>query len=232
MSAKSTLEQLRRMPPLENGDRLTPEEFWRRYEAMPPHIKAELIEGVVYIGSPVRADGHGNQHAEIMGWAYMYRVKTPGSALTDNATVRLDPQNVPQPDGALYILPEFGGQSRVTEGYLVGAHELVIEVASSSVSIDLGGKKAAYERNGVKEYVVWRVLDDEIDWFILRGSGYEQLLPDAAGVLRSETFSGLRLDTAAMIRRDAAAVLHVLQQGLASPEHVQFVARLQAARRP
>ena len=40
--------------PLENGDRLTRAEFERRYAAMPRLKKAELIEGIVYVPSPVR----------------------------------------------------------------------------------------------------------------------------------------------------------------------------------
>ena len=40
-----------RIPPLENGDRLTVAEFERRYEAMPELKKAELINGVVHIPS-------------------------------------------------------------------------------------------------------------------------------------------------------------------------------------
>ena len=42
-----------RILPLEHGDHLTREEFERRYEAMPHVRKAELIEGVVYMPSPV-----------------------------------------------------------------------------------------------------------------------------------------------------------------------------------
>ena len=40
--------------PLENGDRLSRLEFERRYQAMPELKKAELIEGRVYMASPVR----------------------------------------------------------------------------------------------------------------------------------------------------------------------------------
>jgi hypothetical protein len=47
------------VPALENGDRLTRAEFERRYEAMPHLKKAELIEGVVYVPSPVRHRQHG-----------------------------------------------------------------------------------------------------------------------------------------------------------------------------
>jgi hypothetical protein len=42
------------LPPLENGDRLTRPEFERRYAAAPHITKAELIEGIVYVASPLR----------------------------------------------------------------------------------------------------------------------------------------------------------------------------------
>ncbi|GET43018.1 protein of unknown function DUF820 [Microseira wollei NIES-4236] len=51
-----------KLPPLESGDRLRRREFERRYETMAYVKKAELIEGVVYVGSPVRHRGQGNPH--------------------------------------------------------------------------------------------------------------------------------------------------------------------------
>jgi Uma2 family endonuclease len=222
-----------RIPPLENGDQLSRAEFERRYEAMPSHIKAELIEGVVYMPSPARFEVHSWPHSDFSTWLGTYRASTPGTKSGGEATLRLDLGNAPQPDGVLFIGPLCGGQVQISaDDYIVGAPELIVEIAASSVSIDLGPKKTAYRRNGVKEYIVWRVLDDEIDWFILRESGYEQLPADAAGIVKSETFPGLWLDRPAMLRRDLAAVLRVLQQGLASPEHAGFVASLQAAHQP
>jgi Uma2 family endonuclease len=104
---------------------------------------------------------------------------------------------------------------------------LVIEVSSSSVSYDLGNKLKVYRRNGVREYVVWRVRDRQIDWFVLRGGCFEPLTPAADGTLRSTVFPGLWLDPAALLRGDLATVLAVLQQGLNSPEHAEFAASLQ-----
>ena len=219
------------VPPLENGDRLSRAEFERRYQAMPPHTKAELVEGVVHMPSPVRARIHGRPHGDIMTWLGTYVSGTPGTDYADNSTVKLDLHNEPQPDAILYVEPECGGRIRINdEEYVESAPELVVEVAASSSSIDLGPKKTVYQRNAVLEYLVWRVLDGAIDWFILRDAGYEQVPADAAGVVRSETFPGLWLDRPAMLRRDLAAVLQLVQQGLAAPEHTQFVAGLQAAR--
>lgn len=215
------------VPPLENGDRLTRDEFERRYDAMPHLKKAELIEGVVYVPSPVRYQHHGAPHAVLVGWLVYYAAHTPGVCVSDNSTVRLDLDNEPQPDALLLIDPARGGQTRISsDDYIEGSPELVAEVASSSVSYDLHDKLHVYRRNGVREYLVWRVRDQASDWFVLRAGQYERLSADANGVWRSEVSPGLWLDAAALIRSDLAAVLAIAQQGLGSLEHAAFVARL------
>ena len=219
-------EPVGKVLPLEPGDRLTRPEFERRYEAMPHLKKAELIEGVVYVPSPVRHEGHGRQHAALSYWLSGYSTSTPGLEVSDNATVRLDLDNEPQPDLLLRIVP--GGQSRVDPGgFIDGAPELVAEIASSSAAYDLHQKLNVYRRHGVREYIVWRVLEQAIDWFVLRDGSYERLHTDEVGVFRSEVFPGLWLDTPAMIRGDMATVLKVLAEGLASGEHEVFVVNLQ-----
>ncbi len=143
------------IPPLENGDRLSRPEFERRYNAMPNLKKAELIEGIVYMPSPVRFSQHGRPHSHLMGWLVLYEAGTPGVQAGDNSTVRLDVDNEPQPDASLLIDPERGGQTRLSkDGYIEGAPELVAEVASSRASYDLHDKQNIYRRNGVREYVV------------------------------------------------------------------------------
>ncbi|MFO0810781.1 MAG: Uma2 family endonuclease [Gemmataceae bacterium] len=214
------------VPPLENGDRLTRHEFERRYRAMPSRIRAELIEGVVVMASPVRADGHGDQHADLLTWAGIYRLHTPGVRCSDNATVRLDLDNEPQPDVCLYIDPARGGAARIVDGYIEGAPEFVAEVAASTVSHDLGPKLTAYRRNGVREYLVWRVQDAAVDWFVLRDGRFDPLPPGADAVTRSEVLPGLWLDTAALARGDLVRVHAVLHQGLADAAHTAFIARL------
>src|SRR5262249_1362295 len=152
---------------------------------------------------------------------------TPGVKVGDNGTVRLDPVNESQPDAMMFIEPARGGQSVVSkDDYIEGAPELVAEVAASTVSFDLHAKLPVYLRNGVREFVVWGLLDEEIDWFVLHQGQYERL-PLTNRAFRSEVFPGLWLDPAALNRGDSAAVMQVLQQGLASPEHAAFVARLQ-----
>jgi Uma2 family endonuclease len=221
------------IPPLENGDQLSRFEFERRYHAMPHLKKAELIEGIVYMPSPVRHRQHGEPHSYLMGWLVVYKASTPGVQVGDNSTVRLDLDNEPQPDGSLLIDPVCGGQTRLSEdGYIEGAPELVLEVASSSASYDLHAKRNVYRRSGVKEYVVWRVLDEAIDWFVLRDGQYERFAPGDDGILRSDVFPGLWLDPAALVRHDLATVLATVQQGVTSPDHAAFVAALQPRAQP
>lgn len=213
--------------PLENGDRLTRAEFERRYEAMPHLKKAKLIEGVVYVPSPVRYTPHGAPQSHIVTWLGTYAAATPGVGGADNTTVRLDLDNEPQPDALLIILPANGGQSRIdADGYIAGAPELVAEVTASSASDDLHAKLNAYRRNGVRKYLVWRVLEQAIDWFVLRDGQYEHQAPGAEGFLRSAVFPGLGLDPAALVRGDLVTVSAAVQQGIASLEHAALLTRL------
>ena len=221
-----------KLPPLENGDRLTRSDFEQRYEAMPHVKKAELIEGIVYMPSPVRVRSHGKPHGQIMGWISMYSAATPGVDFADNTTLRLDPDNEPQPDAVLWIDAAAGGHAWVSaDDYLEGSPELIVEVVASSASYDLHIKREVYRRNGVQEYVVWRVYDQQVDWFQLENGQYVTMPADAEGVLHSRVFPGLRLAVSALLSGDLAHVLAELQKGLASAEHQAFVETLTAAMR-
>lgn len=209
--------------PLENGDRLSRHEFERRYTAMPHLKKAELIEGVVYIASPVRHKSHGKPHAAIMAWLSDYWIATPGVDLGDNTTVRLDLDNEPQPDALLRIS---GGRSRISDDdYIEGAPELIVEIAASSANYDLHDKKRAYRRNSVQEYIVWQIFEHKLDWFSLQEGEYV-LLPDKDGVVQSQVFPGLWLAVPALLAGDMVGVVAVLESGLNSAEYAQFVKRL------
>jgi Uma2 family endonuclease len=219
------------IPPLKDGDCLTRAEFERRYMAMPDLKKAELIEGVVHVASPVRQRFHGRPHSHLNFWLCAYEGSTPGVEAGGNSTIRLDFHNVTQPDCLLFVQPEHGGRVRISEdGYIEGAPDLVAEVAASSVILDVGSKLDSYRKNGVREYVVWRVLEQRIDWYVLRDDAFEPLVPAADGILHSAAFPGLWLDPAALIRGDVNAVLAIVQTGLISPEHLDFVAQLKMAR--
>lgn len=216
------------IPPLENGDRLTRDEFHRRYEAVPERVKAELINGVVYVSSPVRVKKHGKPHSHIMGWLFNYYAATDIVELADNVTYQVEGDDEVQPDAVLWIGEDYGGKAFVTDtDYLEGSPELSVEIASSTVSFDLHDKKDIYERNKVQEYVVWRVLDHEIDWFRLENGKYVRLEPNAEGIFESRIFSGLRLNVKAMLENDLQEVIAELQNGINSAEHQKFVESLQ-----
>jgi Uma2 family endonuclease len=212
-------------PPLRDGDHLTSDEFMRRWEAMPDLKHAELIDGIVYMASPVSLK-HAAFHFPLTGWLGYYSAHTPGCSGGTDGTWLMGKHDVPQPDVALRILPENGGQSRVEGEYAAGAPELIVEVAVSSRSRDLGIKRRLYERMGVREYLIAVVGQEKFIWNELTSDGYRPLNPDPDGILRSRCFPGLWLDVAALWRHDQARLFAVLQQGLASPEHAAFVERL------
>ncbi len=227
----STVERTRRttLPPLEVGQHLDQPTFHERYEAMPPIIKAELVEGIVYMPSPMRGD-HGGTTQVTAGWLFHYRWKTPRVAGEDGCTVKLDLHGEPQPDHMLRLPIELGGKTRLDhEGYLTGPPELLIEVSRSSRSFDLKQKKADYERAGVVEYVVVELDPDRIHWFIRRGTRFVQMRPGPDGIYRSSVFPGLWLDPKALYSQDLDRLIAVLEQGLATPDHAAFVAKLAAA---
>jgi Uma2 family endonuclease len=197
---------------LESGDHLTRAEFHRRYEARPDLKKAELVEGVVYVPSPVRSRAHSRPHAHVMVWIGTYALAHPEIHVEDNATVLLDGENEVQPDACLWR-EEPNGPHYTDDDYIDGAPQLVVEVAASSASYDLHEKLRAYRRNGVQEYLVWRVLDAAFDWFRLREGVFTRVEPDARGILESEVFPGLRLDVARLLAGDIAGVVSELAAG-------------------
>src|SRR6266498_3961583 len=218
------------LPPLEAGDHLDQTTYHARYEAMPPDFRAELIGGVVFVPSPLRLE-HGESHALIMGWLTNYWSATPGTSVRDNATAILGDDSEPQPDATLIIEPESGGQSSVSEdGYATGPPELIVEVASSSESIDLHRKRRDYEQAGVLEYVVVVLRQHVVRWFVMQDGTYQEVEPDASGIFKSTVFPGLWLDAPALLRLDGRQVMATLQQGIETSEHAAFVQQLQERR--
>lgn len=219
--------------PLENGEHLRAEEFLRRYEAAPELKKAELIQGIVFMGSPVRARQHGIPDALVQSWLGMYAAFTPGVDHAINSTICLSNDDVPQPDGILLLRPEQGGTSRIDpQGYVAGPPELVLEVAASSTAIDCHEKRESYAAYGVQEYLLWRTMDQELDWWFLKEGRYQPLTIDAEGILRSRIFPGLWLNRRALLQLSRREVMDCLQRGLESPEHQTFLTEVAARARP
>ncbi len=231
-AGKSSPTQRRAVFPLQNGDRLTRAEFERRWDAMPGLKKAELIDGVVYMPAALRQDEHGEPHGYVMTWLGIYSLSTPGVKFGDNASVRLDNDNMPQPDAHLRLPTELGSTATIQDGYVVGAPDLVVEVAASSASLDMHRKLDVYRRSGVREYIVWRVVDEQLDWFVLSDGRYELLTPDAEGWLKSQLFPGLWLQPQTLLHGLPTAVLAMMQLGVQSAEHQAFVQQLANAIKP
>ena len=214
----------RAAPRLENGDHLTASEFLRRYEAMPEVKKAELIQGVVYMASPARTDGHANPDHMIQGWLWTYEAATPGVVGSSNPTIRFGADDVPQPDVALRLLPERGGKARINaKGQLAGAPELIVEIAASSAAYDANEKLETYRRFGVAEYILWLTEENRILWMALDDDEYRTLKPDDEGIVRSRVFPGLWMNVNAMLTNDRSAVKTALERGLKSAEHAAFL---------
>lgn len=210
------------VPRLESGDHLSAEEFMRRYGAMPDAKRAELIEGVVIMPSPV-STFHSMPHAALMHVLTCYRALTPVVEVHGNCTIKLDDGNVVEPDGLLRVPTEKGGRTRVIGGYIWGGPELVAEIAATSASIDLHAKRDVYERHGVEEYLVWRALESSFDWFAMTdGKLVERPIP-TDGVIRSVRFPGLWLDTAALLRLDLVKAQASVNAGCQTPEHAAFL---------
>lgn len=172
---------------------------------------------------------HGRHGLRLSQWLAGYEDATPGAEALEGVTGILDRDSELQPDGCLLILPEYGGQTWEDEkGYVNGAPEWVGEVSDSTESIDRNRKKSDYEKAGVREYMIAAVRTRQVFWFVRRRGKFKEMFPDADGIFRSEIFPGLWLDAPAFLKRDGKRVLAVLRQGLASPEHAAFVAKLAA----
>jgi Uma2 family endonuclease len=203
-------------PPLESGDHLSRDEFHRRYLEHPEIKRAELVDGVVYVSSPVGYE-HSEPHSSAVGWLYIYKSQTPGVRISDNGTIFLPTGDEVQPDGCLFRLHPEGRiqivarrEGRRKARYLEGTPDLVFEIAASSASYDLHSKKRAYEASGVPEYLVWLIYERQIRWFRLQDGRYVEVEPDEHGVIESTVFPRLRLAVAKMLEGDDAGVLAAL----------------------
>ena len=192
--------------PFENGDVLSREEFHRLYSECDELEHVELIEGVVYLPSPTRADGHAREQMLVLAWLDAYASRRDGVSVLPPNTLLLDERNEPEPDAMLVR----EGDAAYRDGYLASAPELIVEIAASSAARDLHQKKQAYERNGVREYMVWRTKEAGIDWFRLVDGKYERVEPGRDGVIESAEFPGLRLDVQAIVDGDRKRVLAAL----------------------
>jgi Uma2 family endonuclease len=185
---------------LASGDRLSQAEFHRRYLQYPESIRFELINGTVYRASPQRIP-HGKYTSRLASVLSFYEMQTPGVENTVDSTVILGDKSEPR--------------------------QMVIEIAHSTVAIDLHEKKSDYEQAQIGEYVVICVEEKKVYWFDSVSRRTKKLPSD--GVLRSRMFPGLWIDCPALFAYDTRRLIRVLNKGLASPEHARFIKRLAKA---
>ncbi len=227
MSRRTPLESPPRM--LVEGQRLDQPTFHSLYEAMPPGTRAELINGVVLMPSPV-GPAHGLAQVPMIAWLSSYLENTPGIECMDNTSTALGLKSEPQPDVLLRISPVYGGRTKTDRRFVDGVPELLVEISHTSRYTDLGPKFDDYERVGVLEYVVRAIEPDEILWFVPRNGRFVDLEPGADGIYHSEVFPGLWLDPDALLAGDTRRLRAVVELGCSAPEHAAFVARMFAAR--
>jgi hypothetical protein len=98
-------------------------------------------------------------------------------------------------------------------------------------SHDLHDKRELYEAARIPEYLAVLLYEKEVRWHVLVGRRYRPLSPDRDGPWRSRVLPGLWLDSKALLERDLQQVLARLQEGLQSPEHKRFVAKLARRKR-
>lgn len=188
-------------PSLESGDRMDRAEFHRRYSCRPDLKKAELVDGVVYVASPVRSPQHGLPHSLLQMMLGPYVLSRRDVVMNDNTSWLVDETNEVQPDVMLFRRRSAGGTAYVgADDFLHGVPELVAEIAGSSYAIDLGRKRDMYRRAGVREYVVWETESEVIHWWRLEAGEWVAIEPGADGLLHSTVFEGLSLDPAELIR--------------------------------
>ena len=217
----------KKAPLLDSGYHLSSEEFHDRYTQMPENVRAELIEGIVYVASPIYMP-HSGQHLFLATLCGAYEFETPGILGAIAGSVRLDGSNEYQPDLHLRIAPECGGRTSNPDQKLVlGGPEFVVEISNTTLGMDLHEKFEVYQRDGVLEYLVWELKEEVIELFSLQEGSFQKIKPDVKGVLKSATMPGLWFNVPAILAGDKRAALRTLREGLKSPEHTKFVKRLQ-----
>lgn len=199
---------LKRIKPLQNGDQLRLPEFKKLYAQHPNIRRAELIEGVVYVASPVYLP-HADAQMKIITWLGVYQSKMSGVSAAGEMSIELDGENEVQPDAVMWREGDLS-ISDDGRGYAVGSPTLVVEIAASTAAYDLGLKKRVYQRNRVQEYLVIAIYEQEIFWFNLEDGAYQPLQPDSVGVYSSSIFQGLKLNRDAFWSGDLQKLLATL----------------------
>jgi Uma2 family endonuclease len=142
------------------------------YAALPEDgHRYEVIEGVLYRMSPAPSRRHQKIVRKIARYFEdVIEIPELGEIGMAPLDVELSYQDVVQPDIFIVLNDHF---NRLTETRIVGAPDLVVEVASpSTAKYDRQKKQAAYARAGVSEYWVVNPKHETIEVLVLEGDLY------------------------------------------------------------
>ena len=227
MSAPILADENHPLPPLENGERLDRATFHARYLDTPEDFRAELIGGVVHLHGRVTWM-HGGATAKLCYALGTYDMVTPGVECLPRVTVLLDDETEAEPDLCLRLEREIGGTSWIDEDdFVAGPPECLIEVSDHDTEqIDKCDKFRAYEKGGVREYIIILIREARVLWFVRQDGWFVESAIPSDGILCPRSFPGLRLDTGAVFTRDLHRMHSVAESGADTPEHAAFVAEL------
>lgn len=144
------------------------------YAALPDDGKRyEIVSGVLFLSpSP------SIPHQRVVGRFFRYLshyVEDAGLGIVLEAPtdVELSPKNVFQPD--VFVILN-AGLKKVKESHVVGAPDLVVEVASPSTAIDDRNRKYhIYAQAGIPEYWIADPATKTVEVLILEGGEYQSL---------------------------------------------------------
>ena len=170
---------------------LTLEEFYAQPEGPPDH---EFEEGKL-IDMPRPHPRHQAILRELVAEITIYLRSKPIGTLWPEVDVQISRSRVYAPD-LVFLAAENRERLRQTEGRIVGAPDLVVEIVSpSSASRDRVAKFNAYRQAGVPWY--WLVDGESlvVEEFHLTSEGYLAIARVAAGgTFQPQLFPGLQIN--------------------------------------
>jgi Uma2 family endonuclease len=150
-------------------ERVTADEFFK----LPETTKlAELLDGEIIIHVTPK---HIHQRIVALLHLLLAKLIPGGEVVLSPSAVRLDDENVPEPDLFWVAGPE--SRCKLSEAdWWYGAPDLVVEVLSpSTAKHDKGYKFRLYEKHGLREYWIVDPLNRYVEVWVLRDSKFHHL---------------------------------------------------------
>ncbi len=156
---------------------------------IPEGMKADLIEGVIFVASPDNIhhyDINSWYHAILRNFLRVRKIK--GRLFGYRIAFRLGEEDGPEPDVA-YLIPKHC--QRIRKTFIDGPPDHALEIVSpDSVGRDYQKKRLQYERAGVKEYWIIDPLEERMTCYRLGKNGkYKEVRP-RDGMIHSQVIPG------------------------------------------